>query len=77
MEAFGDAIVPGEAPHGGNFRLPGMKGVAKLHQVGQNGGLERLDGVEKASRQMEALFAGAMLLQQQVAEMLFKPPDLA
>jgi hypothetical protein len=35
VEAFGDAVVAGEAPHGGDLVLPGMKGVAQLNQLRQ------------------------------------------
>jgi hypothetical protein len=35
MEAFGDAVVSGEAPHAGDFVSPFVEGIAELNQLGE------------------------------------------
>ena len=75
VEAFGDAVVASEAPHGDDFFRPGRKGLAELDQGCQAGLTQLIDGAEKARDQLFTLFAGAMFFQQQVAEPLFEAID--
>src|SRR6185437_8430178 len=72
VEAFGDAVVAAEAPHGGDLTGPGMQRVAELHQLRQASLPQLVDGAEEAWRQLGALFASAVFLQQQVAQPLFE-----
>lgn len=44
MKTFGDAIVASQAPHGSDFRLPGMQRIAEYDQLRQAGLAELADG---------------------------------
>ena len=46
-----------------------------MYQLRQAGLAQLVDGAEEARRQLLALFAGAVFLQQQVAELLFETVD--
>ena len=71
----GDAVVAGEAPHGDDLFAPGMQGLTELHQLRQAGLAQLTHGAEEARRQRLALLAGAVFVQQQVAEPLFEAVD--
>ena len=75
VEAFGDAVVSCESPHGGDFLSPRMEGITELDQVSQSCLLEIGDHAEQPGYQFPASFLVLMLLQQQIAELLFKPAD--
>jgi len=72
MEALGDAVVAGEAPHGDDLAGPSGKSVTQLHELRQAGLAQLVDGAQEARDQDLALPASAMLLQKQVAEPLFE-----
>jgi hypothetical protein len=46
MEAFGDAVVAGKAPHGSDLGLPGMQRVSERNQLGQAGWAELTDSFQ-------------------------------
>src|SRR5579872_6686514 len=75
MEAFGDAVVAGEAPHRYDFLRPGGESLAELYQLRQAGLAQLVNGAQKARHQLLALLAGAVFFQQQVAEALFEAID--
>jgi hypothetical protein len=77
VEAFGDAVVAGKAPHHGDLHGPGIESFYELHQLRQAGLAQLVNGLEKACDQIMALLAAAVLFQQQVAEPLFETIDLA
>src|SRR6185437_13887257 len=58
VEAFGDAVVAAEGPHGGDLAGPGMERVAELHQLRQASLPQLVDGAEKAWRQLGAMASG-------------------
>jgi hypothetical protein len=60
VEAFGDAVVAGEAPHGGNLGRPGVEGFAQLYQLRQASLPQLVHGTQQAGRQLLALLAGAV-----------------
>jgi hypothetical protein len=60
VEAFGNAVIPGEAPHHSHLRRPGTQGLAELNELGQAGTLQILEGTEESVRQLFALFSRAV-----------------
>ncbi len=62
MEALGDAIVPGEAPHGGDLGLPGAERLTELDELSQFGLAQIFERLEKLPDQRNALLASTMLL---------------
>jgi len=75
VEALGDAVVAGEAPHGDNLLAPAVQGIAELYQLRQAGLAQLVDGAQEARRQRLALPVAAVFLQQQVAEALLEAVD--
>jgi len=47
MEALGNAVVLGEAPHASDLFTPGGEGLGKSEELREAGGLELVDGVEE------------------------------
>ena len=47
MEALGDAVVLGEAPHAGDLLAPGGEGLSQSNQGREAGGFEIPDGLEE------------------------------
>src|SRR5579871_876392 len=72
MEAFGDSVVAGEAPHAGDFLAPGIEHIAELHQWREPATTERGDIGQEAACQLLAAFLISPLLEQAVAEPLFE-----
>ena len=58
VEAFGDAIVSGEAPHGGQGLAPGVEGLGESDQGSEGAGGELLNEEDEVSRGLEALAFG-------------------
>jgi len=77
MEAFGDAVVPGEAPHQGNFRLPRAQSLPQLDELSQTGVAQLVQGVQKLADKRDGLFARAVLDQEQVGKFLLEAVDLS
>ena len=75
VEAFGDAVVAGEAPHAGDFLPPGIQGIPELCEWREPATTERSHLAQETVGQLAALLGGTMLLQQQVAQSLFKRVD--
>ena len=48
VEAFGDAVVASEAPHGDDFLGPGLEGLAELDQLRQAGLAQVIDGAQQS-----------------------------
>jgi len=61
VEAFGDAVIAGKAPHSGDFFLPGIESIAQLNQRSESCLLQFADGAEQAGEQLAALFANIRL----------------
>ena len=76
MEAFGDAVVPGEAPHQGNFRLPRAQSLPQLDELSQTGVAQLVQGVQKLADKRDGLFARAVLDEEQVGKFLLEAVDL-
>ena len=51
VEALGDAVVAGEAPHRGDLGRQEVKGLAELHQLRQAGLAQLVNGLEEARDQ--------------------------
>ena len=64
MEAFGDSIVSGEPPHGGDFVSPGVKRIAQLNKLGESGLFQIGDHAQETGCQFCALFLILMFFQQ-------------
>jgi len=75
MEAFGDSVVAGEAPHAGDLLAPCMERFAELQQWREPATTERRDFAEQALRQLPAFVLVMMLFQQQIAEPLLEAID--
>ena len=56
MEAFGDSVVAGEAPHAGDFLTPGMENIAELDQWREPATTECTDIGEEAACQFLTAF---------------------
>ena len=52
VEAFGDAVIPGEASHAGDLLAPGMQGIAERHQGSEHATPEHDDVAQKARGQV-------------------------
>jgi hypothetical protein len=52
MKAFGNAVVAGEAPHGGDLLFPGMKCIAERDQGSEPATTEGGDIAEEAAGQL-------------------------
>ena len=72
MEAFGDSVVAGEAPHAGDFLAPGIEHIAELHQWREPATTERAHIGEEAACQRVAALLIPAFLKQAVAEPLFE-----
>ncbi len=64
VETFGDAVIAQEAPHAGDLGRPGVQGAVEL-----------VDGAQEPGCELLALLAGAVLLQPEGTEALFKAID--
>jgi hypothetical protein len=51
VDAFGDGVVLGKAPHASNLGAPGVKGVSQEHLAGRLGLLQRCNGAQETRRQ--------------------------
>ena len=60
VEAFGDAVVAGKAPHGDDLFTPSSQGLAKLHQLRQAGLAQLVNGTKKTRNQSLALLPGTV-----------------
>ena len=65
MEALGDAIVFGEAPHGGERFSPGRQGLSEGKERGEGAGFKLIDTIEEFLRERAA---GAFCLMFEVEE---------
>ena len=54
MEALSDAIVFGEAPHGGERFSPGRQGLSESKERGEGTGFELIDKIEQFGGQRAA-----------------------
>src|SRR5438270_13981284 len=72
MEALGDSVVAGEAPHAGDLLTAGVERRAVLHQWGEPAITERADISQETMCQLVATFLAPPLFQQRVAESLFE-----
>jgi hypothetical protein len=66
MEAFGDSVVAGEAPHAGDLLPPGMQDMAELDQWREPATTERADVGKEAACQLLAAFLVSRFLEQAV-----------
>ena len=55
MEGFRDSVVAGEAPHGGDLVTPRVKGICELHQLGNAGLTQLVDGAGSGTPAMAEL----------------------
>ena len=55
VEALGDAVVAGEAPHGDDLVGPSGESLAELHELDQTGLAQLMYGAEEARDQDLAL----------------------
>jgi hypothetical protein len=72
VEAFGDPIVAGEAPHGSDFVPPGMQGITELNQLSKGRLFQFCDHAQQTGRQFRAPSLVLMFFQQQIAKPLFE-----
>ena len=69
MEAFGDSIVLGKAPHGNDLLRPTVQSLAELDQVRKHGLVQIGDGAKEAWHQTLALLTCLVFVQQQVEKL--------
>ena len=74
MEAFGDAVVAGEAPHGDDLLGPGRECLSQLDQWWEAGLAQLVNSAQETRHQLFTLSAVAMFFQQQIAEPLLDKP---
>ena len=75
VKALGDSVVSGEAPHGGDFVLPGVERVAELDERREAGGLQFRDRAQQTRRQLPAAGLIPVFFQQQITEPLLEAVD--
>ena len=75
VKAFGDSVVTSEAPHSNDLLGPGSKSIAELHQLRQAGLAQLVNRAQETGYELLALFAGAVLFKQQIAEALLEAVD--
>ncbi len=61
VEAFCDAVVAGEAPHGGNFLRPVVERVAEGSELSKAAGLQIGNGLEEMRNDAGALATRSVL----------------
>ena len=64
VEAFGDSVVAGEAPHGSDLLAPGVQRVAQCHQWREPATTERSHIPEKTPGEFAAAPLISTLLEQ-------------
>ena len=60
MEAFGDSVVPAEAPHGGDFLFAAIQSLAELNQLREARLPQLVHGIEELGYEGNTLFAGTV-----------------
>ena len=63
-EAFSDAFIACEAPHGHDFLRPGREGLAELTSWARPAGRKLVDGAQETRHQLFTLSAVAMFFRQ-------------
>lgn len=75
VEAFGDAIVSGEAPQGADFLPQGVPGIAQLDGRSESGLAQFGYGLQQPENQFPAALGGPVFFRQQRTEFLFGAVD--
>jgi hypothetical protein len=72
VEAFGDSVVAGEAPHGRDFLARSVQSIAECHQWVEPATTERSHIPEEAAREFATARLIPALLRQQVRQALLE-----